>query len=38
MSLIVFITLENFVKYIEVGGLGPCRLRNGGKRQKKGVK
>ena len=39
MSLIVFITSENFVKYIlEVGSLGPCRLRSGGKSQKKGVK
>ena len=37
MSLIVFITSENFVKYIDVGSLGPCRLRSGGKRQKKGV-
>ena len=35
----MFITSENFVKYIlEVGSLGPCRLRSGGKSQKKGVK
>ena len=33
----MFITSENFVKYIDVGSLGPCRLRSGGKRQKKGV-
>ena len=32
----MFIISENFVKYIEVGSLGPCRLRSGGKRQKKG--
>ena len=35
MSLIVFITSENFVKYMEVGNLGPCRLCSGGERQKK---
>ena len=26
VSLIVFVTLENFVKYIEVGGIGPCTI------------
>ena len=34
----MFITLENFVKYIEVGDLGPCMLCNkwGKKAEKRG--